>query len=121
MVVRLFKKIMARTMGDLEKIPPHLLKKFDEIEWESVESNLKLGHYGKNKKYATLYVDHYKAKRDASLGEREETRAEEALSISRSANSIAREALRIARSDRTIAIIAIIIAIASAVFTAISK
>ncbi len=109
-------------MGDLEKIPPNLLKEFDEIRWESVESKLKLGHYGeKNKKYATLYVDHHKAKRDASLGEREEARAEEALSISRSANSIAREALRIARSDRTIAIIAIIIAIASAVFTAISK
>ena len=109
-------------MGDLERIPPDLLKKFEEIGWESVESNIKLGHYrDKNKKPATLYVDHYKAKRDASLDEREETRAEEALSISRSANSIAREALRIARSDRTIAIIAIIIAIASAVFTAISK
>ncbi len=109
-------------MSDLERIPPDLLKEFDEIKWESVESKLKLGDYGEKKqKSANLYVDHYKAKCDASLGEREEARAKEALSISRSANSIAREALRIARSDRTIAIIAIIIAIASAVFTAISK
>ncbi len=53
-------------MGDLEKIPPNLLKEFDEIRWESVESKLKLGHYGeKKKKYATLYVDYFKAKRDA--------------------------------------------------------
>ena len=105
-------------MSDLEKIPPDLLKKFDEDGWESVESTLKLDHYGeKKRKCATLYVDHYKAKRDASLREREKSRAVEILSITRSAKSIAREVLRIARSDRTIAIIAIIVAIAIAIFT----
>ncbi len=96
-------------MSDLEKIPPDLPKKFDEIEWESVESKLKLGHYGeKNKKYATLYVDHYKAKRDTSLSDRREAREDESLSISRSA-------VRISKKHLIIAIIAIIVVIAIAI------
>ena len=91
-------------MGYREKIPPDLLKKFDEIKWESVDSNLKLGLYGeKKRKYATLYVDHYKAKRDASLSDRREAREDESLSISRSA-------IRISKKHLIIAIIAIIIA-----------
>ena len=96
-------------MGYREKIPPDLLKKFDENKWESVESNLKLGLYReKNKKYATLYVDHYKAKRDASLSDRREAREDESLSISRSA-------FRISKKHLKIAIIAIVIAIVIAI------
>jgi len=96
-------------MGDLEKIPPNLLKKFDKSGWESVESNLKLGHYREgNKKYATLYVDHYKAKRDASLSDRREAREDESLSISRSA-------VRISKKHLKIAIIAIIVVITIAI------
>jgi len=96
-------------MGDLEKIPPDLLKKFDEIEWESVESNLKLGLYGeKKRKHATLYVDHYRAKRDASLSDRREAREDESLSISRSA-------VRMSKKHLIIAIIAIIVVIAIAI------
>jgi len=96
-------------MGDLDKIPPDLLKKFNENGWESVESKLKLGHYGeKNKKYATLYVDHYKAKRDASLSDRREAREDENLSIARSA-------VRMSKKHLIIAIIAIIVVIAIAI------
>ena len=96
-------------MSDLEKIPPHLLKKFNKTGWESVESNLKLGHYGeRNKKYATLYVDHYKANRDAALSDRREAREDESLSISRSA-------VRISKKHLIIAIVAIISAIAIAI------
>ena len=98
-------------MVDLEKIPPDLLEKFDEIEWESVESNLKLGLYGETKsKKARLYVDHYKAKRDASLLDRREARENESLSISRSA-------VRMSRKHLIIAIIAIIVGIAIAILT----
>jgi len=107
----MFNKIMGRKMGDLDKIPPDRLKKFDDIGPESVESNLKLGHYnGWNKKYAVLYVDHYNSERDASLSARQEARAEETLSVSRSA-------IRISKQHLVIAIIAIIIVIAIAIFT----
>ena len=96
-------------MGDLDKIPPYLLKKFDEIKWESVESNLKLGLYNdRNKKHAELYVDHYKSERDDVLLARQEARADETLSISRSA-------LRIPKWQLIIAIIAIVIAIMIAI------
>jgi len=96
-------------MGNLEKIPPDLLKKFDEIRWESVESNLKLGLYrDTNKKYALLYVDHHKAERDASLSDRREAREDESLSIARSA-------FRISKKQLIIAVIAIIVVIAIAI------
>ena len=109
-------------MNYRDTIPSDLLKKFDDLGIPGVQAKLDAGMYsGRKKKHATVYVTHGKEERESRVADREETRAEEALSISRSANSIAREALRIARSDRTIAIIAIIIAIASAVFTAISK
>ena len=98
-------------MGDLDKIPPDLLKKFDEIGWESVESNIKLRLYrGWNKKYAKLYVGHYNSERDASLLARQEARADETLSILRSA-------LRMPKWQLIIAIIAIVIAIAIAILT----
>jgi len=84
-------------MGDLDKIPPHLLKKFDEIKWESVESNLKLGHYREwNKKYAELYVDHHKSERDASLSARREARADSAFRISKKHLIIATIAIALA-------------------------
>ena len=96
-------------MADLEKISPNRLKKFDEIGWESVESNIKLGLYReKNEKLAKLYVDHYKAERDASLSDRREAREDESLSIARSA-------FRISKKDLIIAIIAIVTVIAIAV------
>ena len=98
-------------MGYREKIPPDLLKKFDEIEWESVKSKLELGLYGdKNRKYATLYVNHYKAERDVSLLERREDREDESLSISRSA-------IRMSKKHLIIAIIAIIAMVAIAILT----
>ncbi len=98
-------------MGDLEKIPPDLLKKFNEDGWESVESKLTLGrHYGeRKKKSAKLYVDHHKAKRDASLSDRREAREDESLSIARSA-------VRTSKKHLIIAIVAIISAIAIAIF-----
>ena len=98
-------------MGDLDKIPPDRLKKFDDIGPKSVESNLNLGHYNeRNKKFAELYVDYYRSKRDASLSARQEARAEETLSVARSA-------IRISKQHLIIAIIAIIIVIAIAKFT----
>ena len=73
---------MGRIMGYRENIPPDLLEKFDEIGWESVESNIKLGLYReKNETKAKLYVDHFKAERDASRSSRQEARAEETLSV----------------------------------------
>ena len=96
-------------MGYRKNIPPDLLRKFDEIGWESVESNIKLGLYReKNETKAQLYVDHFKTERDASLSARQEARAEETLSVARSA-------LRMPRWQLIIAIIAIIIAIVIAI------
>ena len=96
-------------MSDLDKIPPDLLKKFNEDGWESIESKLTWGHYGeKKKKHATLYVDHYKTKRNAALSDRREAREDESLSISRSA-------VRMSKKHLIIAIIAIIVVIAIAI------
>ena len=93
-------------MSFREKIPSDMLKEFDEIGWESVESNIKLGLYReKNETKAQLYVDHFKTERDASPSARQEARAEETLSVARSAIRISKQHLIIA----TIAIIVVII------------